>query len=369
MRAQGILAFGLVGFVVLVHSGCGAAECPPGYDGPIDNRDRKAVPYVDHDWICLAPRERLPVPDVGGDKPADEPGPKNMEAVAKAAIFISTCLRETIYNPGNINEQIDRFYRTIASWSSDRAIADRINCFKNKTNGCDAVRECLGILVTADDPRYAEGCYGGIAMKRFDTASMAIRNIWSDCVGLGLECRDGQCAIPTEPCETNDELPFCAADGAPRNCGYDTSQEAYARALVPSCAQYGLECVAGEARAICAGSGPSCTPTESQFDALADYHAGIECADGTTLRACVNQRESLVDCAKLGEGFKCIGGTRPQCGADFQCDYEGWDLSTTCDDNFVEVCNAGVRMKFDCTALGFETCYAPLGACKAKPLD
>ena len=359
---------GLAAFAFMMHAGC-TPTCPIESVAPYDNRDRKAFPNIDQDWVCIKPREPLPIPELGGDKPVDVPGPKNMEAVAKAAIFLDTCLRNTSYASTNINERIDRLYRTIYARSSQRAIAERIDCFKDKTNGCDAVEECLGIVALPDDPRYAEGCYGHIAMARTDWPPSDIRNVWTNCTGLGLECRDGACVIPREPCDHTTEMPFCTDDGAPRNCEYDGPQDAFYRALFPSCSRFGLECSANTAYAECEGAGPECTPTVFLTEDIINYHNGIECVDSNVLRACVNGREQLVNCASLGEGFKCIGGSKPQCGADFQCDYEGWTLSTSCVDNFVEVCNAGVVMTFDCTALGFDSCYGPLGACVAKPVQ
>lgn len=364
-------AIGLVVFTVVVHAGC-TPTCPLESVAPYDNRDRKAFPHIDQDWVCIKPIESvpLPVPDLGGDKPIDLPGPNDMEAVAKAAIFVETCLRNTPYGSANINERVDRLYRTIYARSNQRAIADRIDCFKEKTNGCDAVLECLGILSVPDDPGYAEGCYEGIAMTRTDWPPFDIRNVWTNCTGLGLDCRDGVCVIPQEPCDHDTEMPYCTDDGAPRNCDYDGPQDAFFRALLPSCSRFGLACsTENMAYAECTGAGPACTPTNYFTDDLINYHNGIECVDSTVLRACVNGHEHLVNCATLGEGFKCIGGSRPQCGADFQCDYEGWTFSTSCIDNFVEVCNAGVRMTFDCTALGFDSCYGPLGACVAKPVE
>lgn len=367
MRGRKISALGLLAFAVVVHVGCGEPQCPPNSIGPYDNRDRTKLPHTDQDWVCIQIPEPLPVPELGGDKPLDLPGSKDMEAVARAAIFVETCLRNTPYDSSNINERIDRLYRTIYARSSQRAIADRINCFKNKTNGCDAVLECLGILVVPDDPRYAEGCYDGIAMSRTDFPPLDIRNVWTNCTGLGLECRDGACVVPHESCDHETEMPFCTEDGAPRNCDYDGPRDAFFRALNPSCWTYGLACSAETSLATCAGVGPACEMAEYFHDDLAEFHNGIECVDSTVLRACVYGHEHLVNCAALGEGFKCLGGSRPQCGADFQCDYEGWGLSTSCVDSFVEVCNGGVVMSFDCKALGFDSCYGPLGACVANP--
>jgi hypothetical protein len=367
MVGRRISALGLVALAVVVHAGCGTPRCPPNSTGPYDNRDRTQFPNTDQDWICIKDPEPLPIPELGGDKPIDLPGAKGMEAVAKAAIFVETCLRNTPYNSANVNERVDRLYRTIYGRSVQRAIADRVNCFKDKTNGCNAVLECLGILSLPDDPRYVEGCYEGIAMTRTDFPPFDIRNVWTNCTGLGLDCRDGACVIPRESCNHETEKPFCTDDGAPRNCDYDGPQDAYLRALVPHCSTFGLACSVDADYARCTGAGPSCNMTENFYDDLAEFHNGIECVDSTILRACVNGHEHLVNCATLGDGFKCIGGSRPQCGADFQCDYDGWTLSTSCVDNFIEVCNGGVLMSFDCTALGFDSCYGPLGACVVEP--
>lgn len=373
-----LVVLGLVVFSVgVLGEGCssGPPICPAGTLGPYDNRDRTFAPHTDQDWICFVPLEPLPAPDLGGDRPIDLPGPKNMEATAKAAIFIETCLRNTIYESSsypstNTNERIDRLYRTVYSRSVQRAFADRVGCFLDKTNGCDAVFECLGVLVIPDDPRYADGCYGDIAMSRTEFPPFDVRNVWTNCKGLGLECRDGACVLPRELCNHTTEMPFCTDDGAPRNCDYDGPEDAFFRVLEPSCARWSLECSTETAAdAECAGAGPACTPSTFPWGTMINYHDGIECVDATNLRTCVNGREHVINCATLGEGFKCIGGTHPQCGADFQCDYDGEISATSCVDDTIEVCNAGVTMQFDCRALGFDSCYGSLGACIAKPVE
>lgn len=370
MVGRRISALGLVALAVVVHGGCDAPTCPPGATGPVDNRDRKAYPNNDSDWVCVHLPPHIPVPDLGGNKPIDAPGPKDMDAVARAAIFVESCIPQVIYSDGNINARIDGIYSTVPSWSVHRAIADHVNCFKDKNNGCDAVRECLGIVITDNLFKYWQGCQDGIGMRRVGTAPDPISNYWMNCAGFGLECypeNKDRCGVPREECDYTTELPFCMEDGTRQNCNFSLDEGRGFRYFSPSCATFGLGCFALPGRAICTGLGPACD-ADAPYNLIADFGVGIACDDSTTLRACVNGHEQIVDCSIIANGFQCIGGSRPHCAVDFQCNYDRSNPLPTCDGNLLELCNAGVRTSINCTELGFETCDATRGVCQAKAL-
>lgn len=368
MRVHRISALGLVTFAVVVHAGCDAPTCPPGATGPVDNRDRKAYPNNDSDWVCVHLPPEIPVPDLGGDKPVDPPGPKDMEAVAKAAVFVESCIPKVIYSDGNVNARIDSIYSSVQSWSVHRAISDRVNCFNEKTNGCDAVRECLGIVITGNLFKYWQGCQDGIGMRRVGVAPDPISNYWMNCAGIGLECfpeNKDRCGVPREECDYTTELSFCTEDGSRRNCNFSFDEGKGFRYLSPSCAKFGLTCEVGPAGAMCTGAGAACD-AQSTDDLIADYGVGIGCNDSNTLRACVNGHEQFVDCSAIAKGFQCIGGSRPHCGADFQCNYDRSNPKPTCNGTLLEVCNGGVRTTIDCAELGFEACDAKRGVCQPR---
>ncbi len=375
-------ALGFIVFTVaVVGEGCSAPTCPAGWYGPVDNRDRTQLPHTDEDWICLKMPEPVPPPpppDLGGFKPADPPGPRDRDAVMKAAIFIESCTPMFWdFSAPSINAHIDAAYRGILYSVDYRAIFERVNCFKDKTNGCDAVRECLGIAKTWGDPGIELGCKDGLGVEHNDWDHNWTN--WANCAGLGLECyATGNffCATPRKSCDPELDVPTCIDGDKPRNCTNVYKGGPTYAYEEGSCADYGVTCAANESEATCTGLGPACGETFKYYPNwfFVDYRAGIACENATTLRACVNGHEQLVDCTKLGEGFQCFGGTHPQCGYDFQCDPVDWKLSwdlhfssATCEGSSITVCNSGVRTTIDCQALGFETCDPDRGVCKSKP--
>ena len=354
-----------VGFVA-AHGGCTPVTCPPGYEGPLDNREGQVDPNSDAAYYCFditppPPPPPPPPPDLGGMKPPDPPGPKDRDAVAKAALFVHSCI-PGLFPDFNVNGHIDATYSAIMRASVERVILERVNCFKDKTNGCDAVRECLGIEYTRGDPGVAAGCSDGVSLYRDNSV-----NEWVNCTGLGLDCWNGaylMCGLPTTPCNEA-EPPSCTADGVPQRCMFFTDELGALAEVEPSCATYGLACAADADKAFCTGTGPACDKkfrTGGNF--LADFRAGIACENETTLRACVNGHEQLVDCTKQGQEFRCIGGSRPRCGFDFQCDQrdiyapinEDRLMEATCEGSLINLCNSGVRTTIDCKSLGFNTC-------------
>ncbi|MDI1451701.1 hypothetical protein [Polyangium sp. 6x1] len=87
----------------------------------------------------------------------------------------------------------------------------------------------------------------------------------------------------------------------------------------------------------------------------------------------MNGHEQLVDCTAQGQGFSCIGGSRPRCGLDFQCDeYQSLNQDfgrPICDGPELFICNSGVRMWIDCRSLGFEKCDPTLRICRPGAKD
>lgn len=381
MRMRGISALGLATFAVVMHAGCAESQCPAGSVGPYDNRDRVMFPHTDEDWICLNRLEPVAPPeppDLGGIKPADPPGPRDRDAVARAAIFIESCdpmFTDTLVP--SINAHIDATYSAIPSSPDHRAILERVNCFKDKTNGCDALRECLGIVKKLGDPGVVPGCVDGIGMEHNDWDNNWTK--WTNCAGLGLECYElwgFWCGPPRVSCDQELDVPTCLTGESPRNCRNHYAGGPTFAYEEGSCADYGVTCIANGSEASCTGLGPTCKETfvdysESYF---VDFRAGIACENELTLRACVNGHEQLVDCTAQGEGFRCIGGSRPRCGYDFQCDQVDWQSipdihfqSATCEGSSITVCNSGVWTTIDCKTLGFETCDSKRGVCKSKP--
>lgn len=163
--------------------------------------------------------------------------------------------------------------------------------------------------------------------------------------------------------------PYCDKT-YPRSCEYSPEKDAFISYGHLGCILAGMTCEMHDNVAACTGAGPACDvrlPNNGEY--LRDFRAGIACDDDTTLRACVNGHEDTLDCTSVGVGLKCIGGSRPHCGADFQCNYDGSNPLPTCDGTLIHVCNSGVPMTFDCVKLGFETCDPERGVCKPKQVE
>ncbi len=373
MQLRLFLSTALLGFAIFTHAGC-TPTCEPGFEGPYDNREGQLSEQGPHDWICVdrSAVVHQPYPDLGGDKPLDAPGPKDMDAVAKAAVFVESCLGDEIDWPQNVNRRIDTIYSTVSAWAIEQGISDRVHCFKDKANGCDAVRECLGMATVVAKiggtfPCTDEGVgHGAFSDDGAASESSIWYDVWYNCPGLGLECNDNYnrhiCELPREICFTY-FLPHCTENNEPRYCGEipHAGQSKFSESH-PSCSKAGLTCKADNKTAYCAGSGPTC-----EWKAIpgisADFGQGIACTDSNTLRVCVNGFEQIVDCSAVAKGFHCIDGTRPHCGADFQCNYDRSNPLPTCNGTVLEVCNGGVRTQIDCTSLGFETCDPVRGLC------
>lgn len=369
-----------VGFVV-AHGGCTPATCPPGYEGPIDNREGQVDPNSDAPYYCLkfgSPAPPPEAPELGKYAHVfpDSPGPRDRNAVAISSVLIESCIHELLNPEFNVNARIDAFYNTTMRSALERAVGDKMTCLSTSEAGvgCERVRNCMGIAITVDEPRFAEGCSDYTAMRRRFAPSGTIYNDWFYCLALRVDGSQLHChETPFPRCDTwrnkCDPAAFPSCDSNwPHVCEYSPEDnEFFVYERSPSCSQK-TTCVIDGATPMCTGTGPSCTETFAiPGDVHLDFRAGIACDDATTLRACVNGHEQAIDCTQLGQGFTCIDGTRPHCGVDFQCGYEGQYPKPTCDGTKIIICNAGQVQSIDCRSLGFETCDPERGVCGNKP--
>ena len=369
LSVLGLVVFG----VAVVGEGC-APPCPAGTYGPYDNRDRTMFPTRNEDWVCVSVPESVPPPpapvppDLGEFKPADLPGPKDRDAVAKAAIFVESCIHEALSLDVNINSRIDSMYATVMKSTLERSIAEHVSCFKRKTNGCQAVQECLGIAIVPHEPAFATGCTNGVGLRRIVSQSGETRDLWLNCDDLGdLNCYalpEPWCGAPRGACTA----PTCHMfEGCPINCQYSPADDKMLGYAEIRCWDYDLVCNDDGSEALCMGSGAACSisnATSNEY--FADFRNGISCSDETQLLTCINGHEQPFDCSTLGKEFKCIGGSRPHCGVDFQCNYDGSNPLPTCNGSLLTVCNAGENITIDCVSLGFQGCDAQRGVCKPR---
>ena len=287
----------------------------------------------------------------GGTGGGSAEGAIDPDTAARAAVFIASCGLDD-----HINEFLERFYVERGGEPLDLALAASPECLKDKTNGCAAVEECLGLTVTMD-PACTDACNGDVL-----TACEGPLRLTVDCGKLGLAC-----SLTQGGCITNPPPPACnpatfqgTCTDAPHICTLGGIE-----GFGPKCADLGLTC--GETQfdePVCQGTGAAC---QSDFaDPLsASLQQGLAC-EGDDLRVCVNGGEHVLDCAGAITGASCqTGSAKPYCG--FATDCEPGASSETCEGDNVVICNAGRVEKIDCKALGFTTCDPVQKRCDPNP--
>jgi len=289
----------------------------------------------------------------GGNMP-DPPGPKDPDATLRAAIFMGSCVPDD-----GVQRFLNRFYTRLGGPPGEPELDDYLPCFASKTNGCQAIEECLGIKVDLSGP-CAPTCTGNVLKVCDDQLAFT-----QDCSKLGLTCSqaEGECvsSTPAGPTCDFDTFQEVCQDGAPRICsGTEVSG--------PVCADYGLACKEAPFGGVaCLGTGASCTST-TVSPLYVNFDEGIAC-DGTALRTCVSGGEHAVECNTLGTGFTCqTMGAANFCGLSNTCDPNAGNDST-CEGDSVVVCNAGRVDKIDCKTLGFTGCNATWGTCSPSVYD
>jgi len=273
--------------------------------------------------------------------------PIDPSAAARAAVLIGSCIPDD-----RPNGHLSGFYTDFEP-SDSYNLAASIQCLSAKTNGCEGVKECLGVQVTLDGP-CVDTCAGNVAIACDDEVKFTI-----DCSRIGLTCHGGDCiGGPPKACDEATFQETCVG-GAPHTC---TSRER----IGPKCADLGLVCETGTMGPACVGTGPACqsngtSPLSPSFD------EGLAC-DGSTLSACLNGKTATRECAGVGQGFGChSSGSAFFCGLGAECNPLESKWTETCDGDSVVLCNAGKVEKIDCKSLGFAGCLAGKGVCVPSP--
>ncbi|TKC99264.1 hypothetical protein E8A74_38230 [Polyangium fumosum] len=307
----------------------------------------------------------------GGYAPPDPPGPRDPDAVVKAAIFRESCYFLSVYPPPEVNRRIMEIYDIVQYDPLERALDERVSCFKDKSNGCKAVEECLGVAKRMGHPCSDFACVDGVATRCSEGTGL---DDLLDCEWLGLECRGESpwCYSAGEPCDST--YAANCKDGVPYECRY----ERVTRGL--DCPAYGLQCYAStEGPYDTAGCGipfkGNCgdVVTEGAFRVL-DWHSGLSCVDSATVMTCFNRSQLPRDCTAVGEGFTCQPAKDlaqrqyAYCGLASECQ-PGDPRVATCEGDSLVVCNAGRIEKIDCKSLGFDSCNAEKGTCSPAIRD
>lgn len=296
----------------------------------------------------------------GGDGAVVTPsGPLDPAAAARAALLIATCISDD-----GVNRTLQQLYleRTTNAYRS-RAVID---CLASKTNGCGAVRDCLGIAYSTDG-----GCGDASCTD----------NVYSECNGssfrLSVDCsKTGRACIakPGAYCGGPGEIE-CAESTTAGVCEGNTPVSCVDGLLLrgTDCAAYGATCTVlytynqtGGSMTGCKGAGGTCVGT-SNDDAITARWEGDHCENGK-LVGCLSNGLSTLDCAQSALGFTCFdapdggSGATAYCGQAAECAPRSpWNkVAATCDGTSVVMCNGGKIEKLDCTSLGFTGCNAGL---------
>lgn len=325
--------------------------------------------------------EKDPIPDVSTVAPIDPPGPKSPDGVVNAAIAYISCYNpRMLFTDLNINRQISGLYYAQYEEPMTLALSQRTSCFANMTAGCGTFRECMGVSSQISSPTGAVPCENGIAFRGFDIEWGGRGYRYENCAALGYECRLSKVAeTPYGFCEHPNGRECVGVQGSSTKC---INGEFYAcqyaspdpvdgyMADLPSCSEFGYVCsdFAGHVDNYCKAPGPSCDSVYlSTDDRIFDYRQGHECLSETTMRACVNGGEDIVDCTSMAADFTCRKGPMPGV-MDFIC-ARGDECTefddTYCDGSSLVVCDAGKIRKVDCKALGFTGCNAKYAYCES----
>lgn len=312
-----------------------------------------------------------------GDRPADPPGPKDPQAVVAAAIFTQSCIDDMYWTLPRINRAIYEMYYTIKRDPTIRSFFERSQCFMNKTNGCDAVAECLGYVHEVyrqnqplDTFKNETSCIDGI--RRYTgqvSESGTTENVWFNCKAFGLECYTDRisepCSTVRTACDPQVDTQLCE-DDRPYLCSDNLNFGKFYNFEQPQCSNFGMTCIN---QYYCAPPGPACPVpgSYSHSGQLFNYGiGGIACDSPTKLRICMDGHEASIDCPSLADGFVCIPGAKPRCGLADECDLDGL---TSCDGDSVVLCDAGKIRKVDCKSLGFTGCNKDWGVCSPGIYD
>jgi hypothetical protein len=274
----------------------------------------------------------------------------------RAAVFLGSCIPDD-----RSNRLLNVMYSERAGDLGDaRFTRGQVDCFAGKSNGCQAVADCVAIVVDNAGP-CERHCDGSVYTACDDEMRFRV-----DCGRYtGFTCNGNDCALPIEACDPTTFKPSCDG-GVPTNC--TSASKGIRRGA--RCADFGLVCGSLPSGTMgCLGSEGACTATT--FSTSAVRFEGLGCG-GTSLQACVNGGKTTLDCSTVGTGFSCQtvpGSTKSSffCGLAAECDPTNTSSRPTCDGSSLVVCNAGKIEKVDCKSLGFTGCNATAGVCSPSP--
>jgi hypothetical protein len=336
----GWLAIGLFAFA------CSSEESGgPSSGGPDASADSTTTPNGDA--------------TMGADGAVVTPsGPIDPAAAARAALFIATCISDD-----GVNRTLQQLYleRTKNTYRS-RAV---IECLASKTNGCEAMRDCLGISYSADGGCGDASCTDNV----YNECSGSSFRLCVDCSKTARTCTARPSTYCVGPGETE-----CDVSTTTGVCDGNTPVACVEGLLLrgSDCAAYGAVCAVlytrqeGGSMTGCKGAGGACVGT-SNDDAITARWEGDHCENGK-LVGCLANGLSTLDCAESAAGFTCFdapdanAGSRAYCGTAAECSPESpWaKVAATCEGTSVVMCNGGKIDKVDCTTLGFTGCNAGL---------
>jgi hypothetical protein len=276
-----------------------------------------------------------------------EPTELDADVIAKAATVLGSC---------NPDDGVDR--NAGYMWTSDLTpplfyfrTALQASCLANANCGCAAVDHCLGLALERA-PDCVQGCDGDVFNLCEGDVPAGYR-YRIDCAKVGLSCDPLRLCVDRAPvtCDAATAEPGCNDSGEGEFCADDFVQHG------PVCADFGLECAAGE----CVVSGGASCTNESFAEPGDMVIEGLSCAD-SVMEACINGTLGSIDCATRGPGFSCQSFDGLFfCGLASECVPPGDGAPSpshpaSCDGTMFTFCNAGRLEHIDCLSLGFTGC-------------
>ena len=286
--------------------------------------------------------------------------PLDPSVAARAAIVLGSCVPDD--KPSRI---LERMYTTRdADDVQARVYQGATQCLATKGGGCQALVECLSMLVDLSGP-CADSCEGDVS-----SACDSALHFRVNCARFGMKCDPKElCLAPSaSACNPATFVPSCDGDVPSRCVGGHVMHGIH-------CAEFGLDChVAGtpvppatKPPAGCSGAGTTCTGSGGPILGL-DLRDSTAC-DGSRIKQCIDGLRGTFDCATFGTGFSCQTiGPFGFCGRGADCK-PGSATPATCDGDSVVICNAGRSEKIDCKSLGFTGCDPGSGVCTPSPMS
>ncbi|MBW2734869.1 MAG: hypothetical protein JRH20_20995 [Deltaproteobacteria bacterium] len=258
---------------------------------------------------------------------SSDPSLIEREALTRACVSSAAC---GVQQRPSVEVCVDFYFNVQVPSGLGRTTSELYRCVLEAQGDCERVRGCFGPDESCDQS-YQGHCEGA---RAFSCDLLDKRVYGVDCGRSGLSCSEGIHSFAAE-CRCDDDFARCEGGWALRCSGGQVQSE--------HCAAEGKGCEEG--RCVAPSNAPACEPKSAR-------------CEGDTLLRCDGQIELHVNCSALPIPHSCHEGScvprNDECDDDFnRCAAE----------RALEACLLGRWERFDCGALGFESCLVqPYGA-------